>query len=129
MRKRTNNAFVNEFLVYSLVALFVSGSVGLATVWMRHQISVVANANKLLEAKITELERHVEDTRTAIATEQDPAVLSKRNIDWNLGLQPLSATQVLRVSENPVDHLMLKQGRQLLDQGIPRVNFSVALQR
>ena len=70
------HAFVNQVLVYSLVAICLSGSIGLGTVWMRHQISIVANANKALEARIADVARRCEEASAAIAAEQDPAVLA-----------------------------------------------------
>lgn len=129
MRKRTSHAFVNEFLVYSLVALCFSGSIGLGTVWMRHQISIVANANKTLDLQIADIERHIEETGTAIATEQDAAVLEKRNIDWHLGYQPASPAQVQRVAQDPIEHLAAKLNQDLFDRGTPKVSFRVALGR
>jgi type II secretory pathway component PulJ len=129
MRKQTSHAFVNEFLVYSLVALCFSGSIGLGTVWMRHQISIVANANRALESQIADLQRHLQERDAEIASEQDPAALERRNQEWRLGLQPAAASQVQRVTENPVDHLNAKQGRELFEKGSPRVSFSIALGR
>jgi hypothetical protein len=64
---------------------------------MRHQISVAANANKVLEAQIADLERRIEETDAAISSEQDPAVLNRRNTDWHLGLVPPGETQVRRI--------------------------------
>jgi hypothetical protein len=34
---------VNQFMVYALVAICGSASIGLGTVWMRHQISIGGN--------------------------------------------------------------------------------------
>ncbi len=129
MRKQTSHAFVNEFLVYSLVALCFSGSIGLGTVWMRHQISIVANENRVLESRIADIQRLQQEKSSEIASEADPAVLRQRNDDWHLGLVPAAAAQVQRVVENPVDHLNAKQGRELLDKSSPRVSFSIALGR
>lgn len=129
MRKQTSHAFVNEFLVYSLVALCFSGSIGLGTVWMRHQISIVANANRALESQIADIQRHMQEKGAEIASEQDPAALERRNVEWHLGLQPAAAGQVQRVVENPVDHLNAKQGSIPFEKGSPRVSFSIALGR
>lgn len=127
VQKRGARAFVNQFMVYALVAICGSASIGLGTVWMRHQISVAANANKALEASIADLERQIEETDAAIAAEQDPAVLNRRNAEWRLGLVPPAETQVRRVSEDPVARLAAIQNRKLFGDGPATVNLRVAL--
>lgn len=99
MNKSGPHAFVNQLLVYSLVMICVSGSVGLGTVWLRYQISVTANRNKLLETRIAEVERHLAETNTAIETEQGPGMLMRRNTEWHLGLVQTKESQISHVSE------------------------------
>jgi hypothetical protein len=122
-----SRAFVNSFTVYALVAICTSASIGLGTVWMRHQISLVANENKVLEASIADLDRRIEETDAAIAAEQDPAVLARRNTEWNLGLVAPAETQVRRVSEDPVMRLAALHNRQLFGEGPATVSLPVAL--
>jgi hypothetical protein len=126
-KKMGSLAFVNQFMVYTLVAICGSASIGLGTVWMRHQISVTANANKVLEASIAELERRIEETDAAVAAEQDPAVLNRRNLEWNLGLVAPGETQVHRVTDDPVARLASIQNRKLFSEGPTTVNIRVAL--
>jgi hypothetical protein len=126
-KKLGSLAFVNQFMVYTLVAICGSASIGLGTVWMRHQISVTANANKVLEASIADLERRIEETDAAVAAEQDPAVLNRRNLDWNLGLVAPGETQVHRVTDDPVARLASIQNRKLFSEGPATVNIRVAL--
>ena len=126
-KKAGAGAFVSQFLVYALVAISASGTIGLGTVWMRHQISVAANANKALEASIADLERRIEETDAAIAVEQDPAVLLRRNTDWGLGLAPPAEPQVRRVSEDPVARLAGIRNRTLFGEGPSTVTIRVAL--
>ena len=57
MNKKDTHAFVNQLLVYTLVMICFSGSIGLGTVWLRHQISITANNTKRLEQRIVESER------------------------------------------------------------------------
>ncbi len=127
MKKASSQAFVNQFLVYALVAICGSASIGLGTVWMRHQISVVANENKLLESSIADLERRIEETDAAIAAEQDPAVLNQRNTEWRIGLVPPGETQVHRVSEDPVMRLASLHNRKLFGEGPATISLRVAL--
>jgi hypothetical protein len=126
-RDTGSRAFVNQFMVYALVAICGCASIGLGTVWMRHQISIVANENKVLEASIADVERRVEETDAAIAAEQDPSVLSRRNTEWRLGLVPPGETQVRRVTEDPVARLVAIQNRKLFGEGPATINLRVAL--
>jgi hypothetical protein len=126
-KKAGSQAFVNQFLVYTLVAICGSATIGLGTVWMRHQISVAANENKVLEASIEDLDRRIEEADAAIAAEQDPAVLNRRNTEWHLGLVPPGETQVRRVSEDPVMRLASLHNRKLFGEGPATVSVSLAL--
>jgi hypothetical protein len=127
MHTSGNRGFVNQVLIYSLVAIGFSGSIGFGSVWMRHQISVTANANKAYEARMAEVERQAEEISTAIAQEQDANVLLRRNADWHLGLVPPRADQVQRVTEDPVMRLAAKRDRDLFKEGVESVSFNVAL--
>ena len=127
MNKGGSQAFVNQFLVYTLVAICGSATIGLGTVWMRHQISVAANMNKVLEASIADVERRIEETDAAISAEQYPAVLNRRNTEWGLGLVPPGETQVQRVSEDPVMRLASLHNRKLFGEGPATVSLRVAL--
>jgi hypothetical protein len=125
--KAGSQAFVNQFMVYALVAICGCASVGLGTVWMRHQISLAANANKVLEASIADVERRVEETDAAIAAEQDPSVLNRRNNEWHLGLVPPGETQVRRVAEDPVMRMASAHNRKLFGEGPATISLQVAL--
>jgi len=113
MNKTDNHAFVNQLLVYTLVMICFSGSVGLGTVWLRHQISLAANRNTLLETRVAEVERHLAETTTAIETEQGPDMLMRRNSEWHLGLVQPQEPQVKRVGEDVVIALATKRNRGL----------------
>lgn len=119
-----NHAFVNQFVIYTLVTICFSGSIGLGTVWMRHQISLTANANKVLETRLAELNRHLAETATSIEIEQDPALLKQRNISMQLGLTPPVVEDVL---ENAPQRLAAKSSRAFLNDRAPvSVSFQVA---
>ena len=114
-----NHAFINQFVIYTLVTICFSGSIGLGTVWMRHQISLTANANKVLESRLAELNRHLAETATSVAIEQDPALLKQRNFSMRLGLTP---PVVEAVNENAPHRLAAKASRRFLnDRAIPVV--------
>jgi hypothetical protein len=126
-KKAGSQAFVNQFMVIALVAICGSSTIGLGTVWMRHQISVAANANKALEASIADLERQIEEADAAISAEQDPAVLTRRNAEWQLGLVPPAETQLRRVTEDSVMRLASLHNRKLFGDGPATVSLRVAL--
>ncbi|MCF7688246.1 MAG: hypothetical protein K9M98_06670 [Cephaloticoccus sp.] len=130
MKKKDTHAFVNQLLVYTLVMFFFSGSIGLGTVWMRHQISLTANAAKVLDGKVTEMERLINETHAAIERAQDPAMLKLLNDQWRLGLVPPVPQQTAYIDEDPVMRLAAKHNRGLFsDAPISTVSFQVALQR
>ncbi|HEY5228403.1 MAG TPA: hypothetical protein VIJ19_07660 [Opitutaceae bacterium] len=128
-KHHSSRAFVNQFMVYALVAICSTATVGLGTVWMRHQISLAANANKVLETQIAELDRRIEETDAAVAAEQDPSVLTRRNAEWHLGLVAPGETQVHRVPEDPVLHLASTHNRKLFGDGPATISLQVALAR
>jgi hypothetical protein len=115
MNRTRNDAFVNQLLVYTLVMICFSGSVGLGTVWLRHQISLTANRSKMIEAQIAEVERHWAEKKAAVETAQGPDMLKQRNVEWHLGLVPPKEPQVTRVSQDPTLLLAAKGNRDFLD--------------
>jgi hypothetical protein len=64
--QRSQHAFVNELLVCLMVCIAAGGSVGVSTVWLRNQISVVANTNRQLTAKIDDLNRRATELSSQI---------------------------------------------------------------
>lgn len=129
MKKTETRAFANHLLIYSLVVIGFSGSIGMGTVWMRHQISLTANATKNLEARISEVERHFEEKKMEVEAAQSPAMLEYLNKQWRLGLQLPSPQQVQRVGADPVLLLAAKRNRELFSAGVEPVTFQVALRR
>lgn len=129
MKTFSSQGFVNQLLVYTLVMIGFSGSIGLGTVWMRHQISMTANSTKQLAARIAEVERHLAETAAAAESERDPNVLLRRNAEWRLGLVPPSREQVVHVANDPVLRLAAKRNRGLFGDGPATVSFPLALNR
>jgi hypothetical protein len=125
--KRNSQAFVNQVLVCLLVTFCFSGSIGLGTVWMRHQISLTANANKVLETRIAEVDRHLAETATVIETEQSYEVLRERNVTLRLGL---AKPQEVLVPGDPVLYLNSKRNREFFNGGtLPEVKLTLASAR
>lgn len=111
--KPNSHAFVNQLLVCLLVAISAGGSVGVGLVWIRHQISVTANANRVMSARIREIERQIMETKTVVESAQSPDALRRLNANFQLGLMPKSDGQVLHVAGDPVQRLMARANREL----------------
>ena len=116
MNKSDTHAFVNQLLVYTLVMICFSGSVGLGTVWLRQQIAQTANNVKQLESRAAEMERHLSGTNMAIASEESPDVLVRRNAEWKLGLVQPKNPQVVRIDRSPEQRLAEKRHAKLFDR-------------
>ncbi len=129
MKKSETHAFVNQLLVYTLVVIGFSGSIGLGTVWLRHQISLSANAAKQLEARINEVKRHIHEKDAEIEKAQSPAMLEYLNEQMKLGLQPPAPQQVQHIVGDPVRLLAAKRNRGLFPDEPVAVSFQVALKR
>lgn len=109
MNKTGTHAFVNQLLVYTLVTICLSGSVGLASVWMQQQIATASNSIKQIEVRTAELERRQREINTEIAQEQSVVRLEQRNREWNLGLVQPTEQQIERVYESPELRLARKR--------------------
>ena len=99
--KKNSQAFVNQLLVCLLVTIGFGGSIGLGTVWMRHQNSVTANENRKLAAKIDDVERRIEEMTTVLETEKRPELLRQLNQEFRLGLVRIDEVPVTAAQTNP----------------------------
>jgi hypothetical protein len=113
MQKTDTRAFVNQLLVYTLVMICFSGSIGLGTVWLRQQIAQTANNVKQLQARTAELSRRTDETNAMIAVECSPDRLQQRNVEWKLGLARTNEPQVVRVNESAEQRLAQKRNSEL----------------
>lgn len=126
MRQKDNHAFVNQLLVCLLVTFGFGGSIGLATVWMRHQITVTAQTNRALQANLADVKRRIDATVTVVESEQSYEALTRRNADWHLGLAPATDAQVVRVTVDPVMRLARRRDSNLFNDGFVPITFRVA---
>jgi hypothetical protein len=127
--KKDPSAFANQLLLGVLVTFCTGGSIGLATVWMRHQISVTAKANRDLGQELARLERLYDEKKTTIETEQAPDRLRELNAALRLGLVPMSDIPVLQVGEDVVERMARRANRDLFTDTAVRaepVTFRVA---
>ena len=106
---RTQNAFISQILIWSLVLVGIAGGSGVAVVWQRQLITQAANRMKLLESSLAEVERHQTELNTEIAAEQSLDALLRRNASFALGLAPIREQQLVRVSIPPEQRLAIKR--------------------
>jgi hypothetical protein len=115
MKLSSTRAFVNQALAGLLVTIGFGGSVGLGTVWMRHQVSVLADTNRDLEQQYHDIERRIDDVNARVELELKPEVLRERNESMHLGLVELSEQQIAPVTRDPIVGLVAKANRRVFE--------------
>jgi len=123
MNKSTANAFINQVLVYTLVMLVFTGSIGFGTVWLRHEISLAANRNKSLLAQIDEVQRHLDQLTAETAAAQNPDALIRLNSAMRLGLVPPRPEQSEHVTGDVELRLAAKHSQDLFVAEVQPVVF------
>jgi hypothetical protein len=126
--KKNSQAFANQLIVCLLVTMTFGGSLGLGIVWVRHQISVTAKANRALLAAITEVNRRSDDIEAQIRSEQRPELLRQLNLEFRLGLAPMNEVEVVRVTENVTQRMVERATRWSFPEqaGLEPITFKVA---
>lgn len=129
MKPSSTHAFINQLLVYTIMMICVTGSVGLGTVWLRHQISQTANETKLMEREIAGIERRIAESTARLAAEQSPEMLEFKNEAMQLGLVPPQDVQIVRIDESPEERLAAKRNIEIFAEeathGSVAVRFSL----
>lgn len=127
MKISDTRAFVNQFLAGLLVTIGFGGTVGLGTVWMRHQVSVVADENRLLQQQIDEVDRRIASTTALVEEARSSDVLRSENESMHLGLTELTQSQVIAVNEDPVARLVARSNRRLFESEASRGSIGIQL--
>jgi anti-sigma-K factor RskA len=109
MNKSPTSAFINQLLVYTLVMLVFTGSIGFGTVWLRHEISLAANRDKNLQAHFDEVQRHLDQLTAEIAAVQTPDALIRLDSSLRLGLDTPRQEQIEYVAANVEQRLAAKR--------------------
>ena len=126
MRQNDNHAFVNQLLVCLLVSFGFGGSIGLGTVWMRHQITVIAKSNRAMQASIAEVKRRHDAKAAEVEVAQGYEALTAFNAAKHLGLEPVTDAQIVRVTEDPVMRLARRRDGNLFNDGFVPITFRLA---
>jgi hypothetical protein len=109
MNKSPTSAFINQLLVYTLVMLVFTGSIGFGTVWLRHEISLAANRDKNLQAHFDEVQRHLDQLTAEIAAVQTPDALIRLDSSLRLGLDTPRQDLIEYVAANFEQRLAAKR--------------------
>lgn len=113
MNTRLPRAFATQILVAALVVLGAGGGLGFSIVALRQDIAVSANNSRLMEQRITETERRLAELGGAIAAEQTPEVLARRNQSLALGLVPPVEARLVRVDVSVTQRLAAKRNAEI----------------
>lgn len=122
-RPRSSDGTVNSLILLTVFMLAYVAAIGAATVWLRHQISVTANANRLLEVRLGEVQRRIGEAAAEVAFAQSPEQLMRRNLELGLNLVRPREEQVIRATEDVERRLAARRfGRLFLAAEEPRGN-------
>jgi len=113
MKPPPAHAFVNRLIALTLLLLVFSGSLGLGAVWMRQEISQAANRSRVLDLKMADVERRLDEVNAEVASAVNPDVLLQQNQAMRLGLVSPREIQVVRVPESPELRLASKRNREV----------------
>lgn len=115
MKPPPTRTLVNRIILLTLCGLMLTGSLGLGAVWMRQEISQVANHSRVLENKIGDIERRLDEVNAQVAAAVNPDTLLRRNQAMRLTLAAPREAQVVRVGESVELRLAAKRNREVFN--------------
>ena len=113
MRPPPPNALVNKIVALTLCLLVFSGTLGLGAVWVRQEIFSTANRCNMLEGKIADIERRLDEVDADVAIALTSKQLERRNETMRLGLVVPKEVQVVRLFEIPEYRLAAKRNLEI----------------
>lgn len=119
----------NRLLIATVMLLMFAGSIGLATVWLRHQVSEVAAANQSAQVRIAELDRRIAEVNAQVAAGLSPDVLLRQNTRLRLGLAAPRDNQIIRVDEEVEIRLAAKRNAELYTTSVVPASFPISTPR
>jgi len=126
MRPPPARAFVSQLMSLTLILLVFSGSLGLGAVWVRQEISGAANRSHVIENRIADVERRLDEVNAEVAQALNPQALLQRNATMRLGLSNPREIQVVRVGESVELRLAAKRNREIFNVPTERVGSESA---
>ena len=115
MKPPPTHAHVNRLIALTLLLLVFSGSLGLAAVWVRQEISQTANRSRAFVAKVTDVERRLDEINAEVAAAVNPDALLRQNQVMRLGLAMPREIQVVRIAESPELRLAAKRNQEIFN--------------
>jgi hypothetical protein len=112
-RSKANGGVVNSLFLLTLFMLAYMAAIGFGTVWLRHEISITANTNKVLEAEIADAQRRLDETTAEVAFAESPEQLLKQNTALGIHLIRPREDQVIRASDDVERRLAAQRFGQL----------------
>lgn len=113
MKPPPANLLVSRVILLTLCLLVFSGTLGLAAVWMRQEISRTANHSRALQVQIDDVERRLDEVGAQIAASLNPDTLLRQNAVMRLALATPREVQVVRVGGSPELRLVAKRNREV----------------
>jgi len=113
MRPPPPNALVNKIVALTLCLLVFSGTLGLGAVWVRQEIFSTANRSNVLEGKIADIERRLDEVDADVAIALTSRQLEQRNETMRLGLVVPKEIQVVRLPGSPELRLAAKRNMEI----------------
>lgn len=128
-KAQSQSVLWNRLLIATVMLLIFAGSIGLATVWLRHQVSEVAAANQSAQVRIAELDRRVAEVNAQVAAGLSPDVLLRQNTRLHLGLAAPRDNQIIRVDEEVEVRLAAKRNAELYTTTVVPASFPISTPR
>ena len=126
MKPPPAHALVSKLLALTLLLLVFAGTLGLGAVWVRQEIFQTANRSRVLQGRIADIERRLDEVNAEVATALNPDALLRQNQSMRLGLIAPSEQQVERVGLSPELRLAAKHNREVFTlAGAAPVSFQV----
>lgn len=114
MKPPPSNALVNKSVALLLALLMFSGTLGLGAVWVRQEIFATANRNRVLQGRLADAHRKLDEVRAQVATAESVAALLDRNDALRLALSSPRELQVVRVNQDPALELSRKRSAEAI---------------
>jgi len=127
MHSAKKSSFGRNLFIMTFIFVFVAGSFGLGTVWMRQQIAVAAAETRAMERRLADVERMRDKVVGEIATSTTASFLEEQNRRFNLGLRRPQENQVVRVNVETQERFAQARWNQLVSlPSEPQVRFYTA---
>lgn len=113
---KARSSSAGALALMTLLLVGYIGAIAFATVWLRHRISVAANASRALEVQMAEVQRKIDGVNADIARAESPAQLLAQNTALGLNLVRPGEQQIVRTSDDVERRLATKRFNQLLSR-------------